>query len=447
MLAPGCEAERSFSPEEKHHALAAVLQSQTFARADQLKKFLRYICQMEETGRAGEISEYLIGIHALGRPAGYSPADDSGVRGRAHALRLKLQQFYQSERPDAEIRVGLRKGSYTPFYYEVAAQPDLKPAALPEPLPIPISVAPPAKATARWLSPASVLTIALLAAALGAAGQNLIFRPGRPDAILREFWGPMLHPESSVLLCLASPPSLLIKPFHNPPRRGAFRPVSPETADWYGRLHLPQTGATPYMYHSLETPLFGDSAAAVKAAETIGTGGGSFQFLPENILGPAALRNRNVVLVGSPNYSAYAARVLSSTPFTIFEDEELGEETIRDRSPAAGDPAVFIPKRDPSGQLVLVYGLITVFPNQTGAKTPPLAIIVSGVTGAGAPAAMEFLASPACLATLRASFAKAGLKHVPASYQVVVRGSRDGAMPLTWELAAFKVMQHPPTLE
>ena len=185
----------------------------------------------------------------------------------------------------------------------------------------------------------------------------------------------------------------------------------------------------------------------MKAAETITSGGGSFQFLPEDILGSAALRNRNVVLIGSPNYSAYAARVLSSTPFTIFEDEDLGEETIRDRSPGSGPPTVFVPKRGPTGQLALVYGLITVFPNQTGADAGPRAIIVSGVTGAGAPAAMEFFASPACLTTLRASFARDGLKHVPASYQVVIKGIRDGAMPLTWELAAYRVMQRQPTLE
>jgi hypothetical protein len=446
MLAPGCESERTFSPEEKHHALGAVLQSQIFARADQLKRFLRYICEMEEAGRVGEISEYLIGIHALGRPADYSPADDSGVRGRAHALRLKLQQFYQSERPDAEIRLGLRKGSYTPFYYEVAALAEpTPPVPSASPLP-PAPIAVPRK-TQRWPSPAWVLAIVVLAVALGAAGQSLIFHPSRPDAILREFWGPMLRPGGSVLLCLASPPSLLIKPFHNPPRRGAFQPVPSATAEWYSRLRIPQGGATPYMYQSLEASLFGDSAAAVKAAETIGTGGGSFQFLPESILGPAALRNRNVVLVGSPNYSAYAARVLSSTPFTIFEDEALGEETIRDRSPASGAAPAFVPKRDAAGQLVLVYGLITVFPNQTGAESGPRAIIVSGVTGAGAPAAMEFFASSAGLSTLRASFAKDGLKHVPPSYQVVIRGTRDGALPLTWELAAYKVMQHPPTLE
>ena len=242
MLAPGCEAERTFSPGEKHQALTVVLQSQTFARADQLKKFLRYICEMEEAGRAGEISEYLIGIHALGRPADYSPADDSGVRGRAHALRLKLQQLYQLERPDAEIRVGLRKGSYTPFYYCEVPGP-----AEPKPAPVPVAALRHARRVPRA---AWVLAALAVAAALTAAGRSLMLRPSRPDAILREFWGPMLRPGSDVLLCLASPPSLLIKPFRNPPRHGTFLPAPPETADWYRRLRLPQGNGNPYMYHS-----------------------------------------------------------------------------------------------------------------------------------------------------------------------------------------------------
>ena len=198
-----------------------VLQSQTFARADQLKKFLRYICEMEEAGRAGEISEYLIGIHALGRPADYSPADDSGVRGRAHALRLKLQQLYQLERPDAEIRVGLRKGSYTPYYYcEAPEQAEPKPAPAPP-------VTEPRKSR-RVPRAAWVLGALALAAALTAAGRSLMLRPSRPEAILREFWDPMLRPGSDVLLCLASPPSLLIKPFRNPPRHGTFLPAPPK---------------------------------------------------------------------------------------------------------------------------------------------------------------------------------------------------------------------------
>src|SRR5260370_36466810 len=250
MLAPGCEAERTFSLEEKHQALSVVLQSQTFARADQLKKFLRYICEMEEAGRTGEISEYLIGIHALGRPADYSPADDSGVRGRAHALRLKLQQLYQLERPDAEIRVGLRKGSYTPYYYCEAPGPaEPKPASAPVTAPRQFRRVPPA----AWVRGALAL-----AAAVTAAGRSLMLRPNRPDAILREFWGPLLRPGSGVLLCLASPPSLLIRPFHNARRRGAFLPVAPATAAWYRCLRVPYGNEIPNMKNSQKPPLAGD---------------------------------------------------------------------------------------------------------------------------------------------------------------------------------------------
>ncbi len=65
---------------DKRSALQQVLQSNTFVRGDQLRNFLRYICEMELAGRATELSEYLVGVEALGRPAGYSTADDSSVR-------------------------------------------------------------------------------------------------------------------------------------------------------------------------------------------------------------------------------------------------------------------------------------------------------------------------------------------------------------------------------
>jgi hypothetical protein len=42
---------------------------------------------MESSGRAGELTEYLIGVKALGRPPDYSPLEDSSVRTRAYELR------------------------------------------------------------------------------------------------------------------------------------------------------------------------------------------------------------------------------------------------------------------------------------------------------------------------------------------------------------------------
>ena len=71
--------------EEKRSALDQLLGSRILRRCDQLKKMLCFICDAEMDGRAGELSEYLIGVEVFGRPSSYSPVEDSIVRTRAYA--------------------------------------------------------------------------------------------------------------------------------------------------------------------------------------------------------------------------------------------------------------------------------------------------------------------------------------------------------------------------
>ena len=451
MPGPGfVEHGRTFNAEEKRQALEAVLRSETFLRADQLKKFLRYICEMDEVGQAGEITEYSIGTHALGRPEDYSPAADSGVRGRAHALRQKLERFYEIERPDAPLRIALRKGSYVPHFYEAASP--FRPVAIQVGTaaspPVQLSEAIAVPKTRTWRSPLWAFVAGLVTASvLLALGVDFFGRCNRQDAVIKEFWGPLANAGSHVLLCLAGTPSLMIKPFPQPPARpDIFRPAPEETAAWYASLRLLGGVGKPYVYHSTEAPLFGGAAAAVIAAQTIAAAGGTVETLPENSLHPAALQNRNVVVIGSPNYSVYASRVLRDTPLTIREDPAAGEEVIAGRKAATNSNPLFVPHRDSNGELVVCYGLITVFANAES-KENTRTIIISGVTGAGTEAAMLFFADPTSLRVLLSQLHKDGLSQVPSSYQVVVKGSRDKAVPLNWELAAYRVMQRPPSLE
>src|SRR5262245_19024142 len=110
------EIRESETIDQKRVALDLVLHSLTFARADQLKSFLKYVCEMEVAGRGHELTEYRIGVEALGRPSNYSPGDDSGVRNRAFGLRKKLHELYENEQPEATIRNELTKGSYCPHF-------------------------------------------------------------------------------------------------------------------------------------------------------------------------------------------------------------------------------------------------------------------------------------------------------------------------------------------
>lgn len=119
----GSSPEKSASLREKRDALQGLLRSRALARSEQLRAFLRYVCEADFEGNASELNEYAIGVHALGRPKDYSPAEDSCVRSRAYELRSKLESYYAREAPDAPLRLEIPKGSYAPRFVRGAAQP------------------------------------------------------------------------------------------------------------------------------------------------------------------------------------------------------------------------------------------------------------------------------------------------------------------------------------
>ena len=59
------------SGDEKRQALDRVLESRTLGRSDQLRSFLRYVCEAEFEGRAQQLNEYALSV--LGRPADSAP--------------------------------------------------------------------------------------------------------------------------------------------------------------------------------------------------------------------------------------------------------------------------------------------------------------------------------------------------------------------------------------
>jgi hypothetical protein len=126
MSSPQTLPEETIELPSKRLALQRVLQSQALARSEQLRAFLRYVCEAAFDGRSHEVNEHALGVHALGRPASYSPAEDSCVRSRAYELRNKLESYYEKEAPDDPVRIQIAKGSYVPQF--IRAQPAPAPA-------------------------------------------------------------------------------------------------------------------------------------------------------------------------------------------------------------------------------------------------------------------------------------------------------------------------------
>ncbi|MCX6630282.1 MAG: hypothetical protein NTW28_21905, partial [Candidatus Solibacter sp.] len=208
---------------EKQEALDRVLQSQVFARADLLRKFLSYVCSIEMAGRGDEITEYSIGVDALGRPNNFSPTEDSTVRGRARDMRIKLDQFYESEGSDAIIRISFHKGSYVPTYVKSNTGGQRAEALrLKFPKPVPAR-------TRTWALP---VICALIGAALAGAAFFTFVPARRTDPVVREFWGPLLRPDGNVLVVLGTPLSVTFRHLDLPPEVARSKPAPPEVEEW-----------------------------------------------------------------------------------------------------------------------------------------------------------------------------------------------------------------------
>ncbi|HWO13131.1 MAG TPA: hypothetical protein VNN80_26705 [Polyangiaceae bacterium] len=115
---------------EKREAIDRVLNSRALKRSEQLRDFFRYVCEAELEGNGASLNEYVLGVNVLGRPPGYSPAEDSCVRTRAHELRKRLRAYYDAEARDDPIRISIDKGGYCPRF-ERARASEPPPASAP----------------------------------------------------------------------------------------------------------------------------------------------------------------------------------------------------------------------------------------------------------------------------------------------------------------------------
>jgi hypothetical protein len=451
------------SAEQKRATLDAVLRSSTFSRADQLKSFLKYVCEMELEGRGNELTEYLIGVEALGRPSNYSPGDDSAVRNRAFALRKKLQEYYEQEKPDSSIRIEIHKGSYCPHYVESdlvkkgngngstqhGLSTDLMPAWRSQEIAIPAETVQESSRNKIFLSfTAGVLFTALAAAVLYAflgAKQNSGRRTPTISQVMAEAWGPILTGNPEVLICVANPPSLSVHPNNAPASPAENTPASfndpgghrmpRELYDWYKLRYPSPENYNFFLTITMNATYWGDSLGAMTVLKMLTAAGVNPQMFPEKVVSVPTLRKRNVVLFGAPEYSPAVAHFLEKCPLSV---DYLS--SIVSRDPGQLPAKQFATRRDEKNRVTEVYGLITVLPSESSVGHGHRTVIFSGVNSAGTQAAAEFFSSPEHLNELLSQLAETGHKSFPPAYQVVVRAKTDESILVSFEYESHRVI-------
>jgi hypothetical protein len=417
----------NLAPEVRAQALEGVLESEAFLRSDQLRNFLRFICEMEIAGRAAEISEYSIAARALGRGTGFVPSEDTIVRNRAHALRQRLANFYAKEGSGSAIRIELAKGSYVPRFISVPAEGRVSQGGSER------------KRISRigtgLVAAAAVLGVVLLVVLIAR------FIANESDPTLREAWGPLAAPGGDAILVLGVPPHLLIRVYPSgahPSNEALDLSVSGPVAEFHdGRS--PRREGEELRMHASSSLRFGEVMAALTVAKTLDSMRAAYQVVPDRAIQLSTLRSRNAILIGDPTLTAIIGQELQRTPLSIEYDPTVGDFVVKERT-SKGQPLVVAPDAASSGKLRHVPGLLTVLPSDDPPGGNKKTVIFACANSAGCQGAAEFFSSPNSMRELRARFAKEGIHGFPRAYQVVLRCQSDNVALLSFIYEAHRVL-------
>jgi hypothetical protein len=398
---------------------------------------------MEMEGRAADLNEYIVGIEALGRPASYSPVDDSSVRSRAWELRQKLLKLYTFERSISEVRIDLPKGGYAPQYLvrdqfsdqEVQIQREL------------VEPQPPTKAviTTRQVIRRSALVAVLsaLAGALCVIGVTHFWKmpsANEIDPVIREAWGPLLTPGASDKLVMANALYFLVRPDFG--SGGPERPKYPVPADIYSeyRERRPlKADARLTMFTTDNAIQMGYINGLVDVTGLLQQAKVAFDLAPERVVSASEIRKHNTILFGAPQDSNMITDLLSGggVHFRYSPTHDIvlqkGDGSVENA------PYYMIGSRANHASFV-TYGLITVVPSLGAESQGTKTIVFSGITSVGAQGAAEFFSSAVHMRELRDRFRKEGLAGFPVAYQVVVRCKGGDTLLLSYEYADSAVI-------
>lgn len=425
------ELPSGVTADPRRAALNDVLQSDTFARAEQLRNFLRFVCELVIEGRESEIDEYTIGVRALGRTSDFLPREDSSVRTRAHLLRQKLVEVYEHELVDADLRIELPKGTYAPRF--VRAEPKVLEVPKPQPLV--------ARYPRRIL--AGTLFCGLLVGVMGTllGGWAIGVTPQRLDGTLRQAWGPLVEPGADVVVCVSGPVHL------------AVRGLESEPPEWL----LPLPNAPGLRGHILgiqkswhESLLFleptrysvrqGEAFALAQALRVLENAGARPKVMATSMIQAPAFIHQNMILVGSPDFDGAARRLIRRGEFSIGWDPAARDVAVQRQSSSGQQPRSFHPERDGKHRVTQSYGLISVLPSRGSAEGSHRTVVISGLSSAGTHGAMEYFASPYHLSELQRRFEAEGVKGFPPAFQVVVRCASSDDRLVSYDYAAHKVL-------
>jgi hypothetical protein len=376
--------------------------SRSFAKSALLSRFLLYVCEREITGRTNEISEHQIGVRVFGRRPGYSAGEDNIVRNYARQLRHRLEQYFQEEGKDEELRVSIPRGKYVPLFtsehfpgwlrapeQENDDEP-LEPVPVPE---RPFSPLQPEPKRKRYL--AFLLLAACLSCLVWLVVRHFAHQPEPPDPL----WAQLFDHNHETLIVPSDDGIVMIQNL-----TGHLVPLSEYIARDYLSLTSP--------YH-IDAQNMKDLDAQRYTNVTDLNAVLRFSRLPRadsdhshvryaRELHMQDLKDANAILLGSSFSNPWAELFEKTLNFEFYYEPHPNASHIVNRHPQGGELPIY--ENDATGPSHRTYAVIGLVPNL---NSTGWVLLVEGLTMAGTQAAVDTLFNSSVMRPLLGQFRNA----------------------------------------
>jgi hypothetical protein len=368
--------------------LEQILASTWFHSSKRSQEFLTFVVRHRLAENNQPLKERTIGTLLFKRPANYATGDDSVVRVQAGEVRRRLDQYYQSPPAEAQVRIELPLGSYTPEFRWLPrpSAPSGDSASLAEPIRPPAAApAPPSVFTRRRVAWTAALLLA--AAAILAAMVFWARHTKSTENALNRFWSPVLATPRPLLICLPEPilyrPSIALykrhqvnpHEFDNEVDRMNRRPhlLPDEPLKWGDMVEYSDFGVSK-----------GDVKAAFRLAAVANRLGKDNEVRVGNDYAWDDLRNDPAIVIGAFS-NPWTMKVISGLHFSFVEDK--GVFHIQEQG---GQSRAWYDELDRNAAVAVDYGLVT---RLVSSGTGQFTVAIAGITAPGSEAAAEVASS------------------------------------------------------
>jgi hypothetical protein len=415
--------------DERWILIEKILATNPFQKSVRLPDLLRYMAERSIHGHPEDLTEHRIGSAVFGKPADYSPTEDSSVRVHVRQLRLKLHEYFDSEGRNSELIVEIPKGAYTPVFRTAKLD---KPEAIQ-----PILLPAPVKGTV-WQSNLLpwTLTVVMTLVALwmwhrsSAVAANFEAPPWPLSEVMakNEETHTVIADSNYGMLRILSEKSGSLEEYLSPQYRENFIPsqVSPRE----GRMVAYLSGSSLTSYAD---------AVVVNALSSMSHDSQDrITVRSARDLRLRDMQDGNYILVGSPSSNPWVT--LYENQLNFIEGEGVAGQSMKffqNKHPRQGEQPSYR-GLEFTGTTGVDYATIALLPTPSGHGN---VLILQGLQQEGTEAAGLLLADPKGRTRLEKALGVSGDTLKPIYFEALIRATAVGGAPDATEVVATRIIQ------